>query len=348
VPEAVAPAATSEQDGLTLRRFEPGDEAGLVALFVDEFGARTRDEWQWALRDGPDGPADIRVLLDGDEIVGSLGHVPFGVWVGGRRLRLAFGCDLIVAPTHRGRGASRLLLEDFRRSEHGFDVNIATVNEASIHATGRYLGSTHLGVVPTWQRFHRRAATRGRAIGWAASAAERARGAAASWPAPRRPVVELERPGAEVDALAEDSRRFAHCIRIRDAAAARWRLGRPGGTTRMRAVPGAGDAIDGYALISTSGQGDERVGAIIDLLARDEHATRALVRDAWEQLVADGCSSVTCWYLDPRPWSERAMRRSGFRRTGGWNVACGTLSEAAGTEVARLDSWFLTRADTEL
>ena len=87
---------------------------------------------------------------------------------------------------------------------------------------------------------------------------------------------------------------------------------------------------------------------IADLLARDEETTRALLLDAWSALVGAGCHTVRCVYRDPRPWARRTMFRSGFIPRDGPLVACGPLSSAAGSEIVRSESWYVTYGDTDI
>jgi hypothetical protein len=127
-------------------------------------------------------------------------------------------------------------------------------------------------------------------------------------------------------------------------------LEQPGQEWRLRAAREAdggllGFAVSGARIHPVSGA---RQGVIADLLARDAEATRALLLDAWSALVRAGCHSVSCVYLDPRPWSRRAMFRSGFRPRPGPLVACGSLSSSVGGEVTRLESWYLTYGDTDI
>ncbi len=90
-------------------------------------------------------------------------------------------------------------------------------------------------------------------------------------------------------------------------------------------------------------------GFVADVLARDGVSLRALLLDAVEELTADGCLSVVCDYLDPRPWAARALYRSGFVPYGtGINIVCGSLSRRAGPSPERRDAWYLTRGDTDL
>jgi hypothetical protein len=91
-----------------------------------------------------------------------------------------------------------------------------------------------------------------------------------------------------------------------------------------------------------------RRGRIVDLLALDAEATRALVCDAFDRLVGLGCERVVFDYHDPRSWARRALLRSGFLPwRGDINLICGSLSARAGALPERMEAWYLTRGDTD-
>lgn len=338
---------------LQVRAYVPGDEEWLVATYSSIFRERSLAEWNWLFQRRPGGPAeiDIRVLESGGRPVGSMSHIGVPVWVEARRLRLAIGCDMMIHPDFRGRGGAERLVEAFRASGHGFDLNFGNVNASSRHVTQRYMGTAVLGRVPLWIRVRTRGTGRNVLFRSVASAGDRVCGTVLSWPRPALDVVDLESLGPAVDELASDSAGFAACLRVRDSDYLRWHwLEDPRTPWRIRAVWGDGGVLRGIAVSGARGEGRDREGVIGDLLARDAQALRALVADAWARLTEDGCHAVRCAYRDPRPWARIAMLRSGFRRAvaGGPRVACGPLSPRAGEVVSRLESWYLTTGDADL
>lgn len=336
-------------DGLQVRRYSPGDERELIAIFSSVFRERSMAEWDWLFRDGPDGPAEILVLTADDRVVGGITHVPVASFVEGRRVRAAIGCDLMILPQFRGLGGARLLVTEFVSSNRTFDLNFGVVNDRSGHLTGRYLGTSVLGRVPRWRRFKSRGRRRNVLLRNLASIVERIYGAVLSWPRPSLTTTDLSSFDAEVDRLADEVASFAPCVRVRDSAYLRWHwLQDPRHEWRVRAVRGKDGALRGVAVIGVTVEDGARVGVVADLIACDAAALRALMLDAWARLVEEDCNSVICTYLDPRPWSTTAMRRSGFRRCSGLPVACGPLSSAIGETVGRLDAWYLTYGDTDI
>ncbi len=333
--------------GLRVRPYIPGDEASLVEMYSAIFRERSLAEWRWLFQQGPEGPALIGILEHDGRPVGSIAHIPTSVWVDGRRLRLATGCDLMISPECRGRGGSQQLVETFLESDHGFDLNLGHVNDRSGHVFTQYAGTVQLKRARHWIRYQ----DRDERLPASLTRPLRVCGAVLSGHRPNLTVEDLGAPGNDVDDLARDSAGFARCIRVRDAAYIHWRWSeQPDADWRIRAVRDPRGTLRGFVVIGAVEESAGRRGVIADLLVRDYAAMRALITDAWSSLITEGCHSVTCTYHDPRWWTKRAMLRSGFIPSpkGGARMACGPLSVRAGDAVGRLESWYLTHGDTSI
>src|SRR5262245_17053707 len=200
-----------------------------TSIFPEHYQQHSLPNWRWCFRQGPEGPADIRVLESEDCVVGSIVHIPVAVWIEGRKRRLAIGCNLMIRPDFRGQGWSQQLVSAFLADEHGFDVNFGVVNAGSSHVMGRYAGTVTMGQIKNWIRFRSLGESRASPIRSVATAAARLYGGALSWPRPRVRVEDLALPCPDADDLARESVDFASCIRVRDSAYLRWHwLEQPG------------------------------------------------------------------------------------------------------------------------
>jgi hypothetical protein len=344
--EGVLQATDTE---LAVRTYRPGDEDAIQELYAAVFGRpRSLDEWRWRFLGSPSGPADMFLVEDADRVVGHLGQAPMPTWVDGRRLLLGQGGDTMVLPSHRGRGAMRMLVEA-SLADHPYDILLRFPSEMARPRFVRYGAGVEVGTLPLWVR--RNTLTRPvpaplRPLARGVLAAARF---AADLPRPGMRVEPLQELGPEVDALADGSKVFARCIRVRDATYLRWRwLEQPHTTWHIRGARGADERLRGFSVLGLEeGERGTLVGWINDLLAPDAVTLRALLVDAARELVERGAASVYCYYLDPRPWAKRVLVRSGFLRSGGHRFLARPSSSEAGDEVSRLDSWYLTRSDTE-
>jgi hypothetical protein len=341
------PAVASS--GLTVRAYRPGDEQGIQAAFEAVFERkRSLEEWRWRFQEPPAGPGIVHVLESEGAIVGHFAHVLMPTWVDGQRVLLGQGGDTMTLPECRGRGGMRSLVEA-ALSQPAYDLRMNFPSAMAEPLFVRYGAGRVVGMLPTWVRRHRLTHDLPAPARPFARAALAAGSFAADHPRPRQIVEPLVELGAEVDELAAASASFARCIRIRDAAYLRWRwLEQPDARWEIRAARTADGRLAGISVLGLEAAAHGRTGWINDLLAPDGPTLRALLVDGVRTLVAQGASSVHCQYLDPRPWARQVFLRSGFLPSGeGNSFICRTLSPVAGDAPDRVESWYLTRSDTE-
>jgi hypothetical protein len=339
----------TEIGALRVRTYEPGDEAAILQMFERVHGRpRSLDEWRWQFRAGPEGPALIYLLDHRGTAVGHQAAIPFAAWIDGRHARLALGCDTMILPEHRGQGGVGRLVQAFLAEPHGFDARLGFPTDRTADLVRRHGGGLLLGSLPKWVRLLTGPRELG-AGGRLATPIVKLHGRLASLPSPRLEVTALDDLGRGVDELASESRSFAPCIRIRDAAYLRWRWQeRPGAQWTILGVHRERE-LSGLAVIGVQDSPIGPRGRVVDVLARDSQSLRALLCEAVRRLAAAGCERVVCEYKDPRPWARRAFLRAGFVPLGGDLTIVGrALSERAGQVPESLGAWYLTRGDTDL
>ena len=334
---------------LAARAYEPGDEAAILEIFDRVHGRpRSIEEWRWQFRQAPAGPALVHLLIHDGAPVGHLAHMGFDMWLDGRRVNLALGCDTMILPEYRGQGGVGRLVQSFLAVSRGYDVRLGFPTDRTVTLMSRHGGGSLLGSLPKWVRLLTGPRELG-AGGRLATPVVKLHGRLVSLPSPRLAVTALEDLGRGVDELAFDSRSFAPCIRIRDAAYLRWRwLERPGAQWTILGVQRERE-LHGFTVIGVQDSPSGRRGRVVDVLARDSQSLRALLCESVRRLAAAGCERVVCEYKDPRPWARRAFLRAGFvPLRGDLKVVGRALSEQAGRVPERLDAWYLTRGDTDL
>jgi hypothetical protein len=335
-----------------LRDFLPGDEAAIQRLFLKVFERRRSDAtWAWRFRNAPSGPALIHVLERHGEIVGHIAHVGFPTHAhGGGPIALAHGGDTMVDPGLQGGGLMRGLVEAFLVSDHRFDARMNFPTDKAARLMERYGGGRYLGRIPQWVRAARpavaasRAGTAMKPVAWLGTAAGRLVSSA-----PSSAVVETaDRTTSEYDDLARASAAFAPFIRVRDARYVTWRWLEEPDTAWTLIEARSVSQLRGWAVIGVDAA-EPGLGRIVDLLAADAGTTRALLVEGARRLEARGADRVTVDLNDPRPWAARACLLAGFVRFGtGVNVVSKALSPAVDASIERLDSWYLTRGDSDL
>jgi Acetyltransferase (GNAT) domain len=319
---------------LRVRSYRPGDEHAIAELFRSCFGRdRPLAEWRWRFVDGP-AAAQLIVLCDGDRIVGSLSRSGFATFVDTKRALCLQSGDAMVHPEYRGCDGLALMMETAR--SRSFDLSLYAPTEVSARVARRkYSSRFESSPMPQWVRWR----------------PDLVRPLLAVLRPRRLRPQPLSDPGPEVDALAEASALFAPCIRVRDARYLRWRwLDQPGTDWRVWAVGDLAAGTGGIVAFGVDPRHDppER-GRIVDLLARDEPTTVALLVAAADELGRAGCKHVALDYHDPRRWSRRACYRAGFIRRGqGPLMRGGAMQEWTRPWGDHFESWYLTRGDTDL
>lgn len=134
----MATPATAPGDGnaYTIRRYEPGDEEGVVSLRETVWGQSLSAEWlRWKYAENPylDHVAMFVAETDG-EIVGTRPFVPFRMGLGDTTSLALLATDTMVHPDHRRRGLFTRMTEravdHYRRAEPAFVFNFP--NEKSL------------------------------------------------------------------------------------------------------------------------------------------------------------------------------------------------------------------------
>lgn len=126
-----------EAHALTVRRIDPEDRTGVIAVAVRALGwrgdERDRDFFAWKHEDNPFGPSPAWVAIEGGRIVGFRTFLCWQLARGAERLRMVRAVDTATDPDHQGKGIFRLLTE--RAVEEltaaGYDAVFNTPNSQS-------------------------------------------------------------------------------------------------------------------------------------------------------------------------------------------------------------------------
>lgn len=342
----------------TLRRYRPGDEVKICALFEHTFSAkRSLDWWRWQWQRLPSGESEIFVAEKDGEIVGHVGAFTVDAFFDGNRVRVAIGGDVMVAPTLQSSTVGFSMGEAMRDQfdEHGW-VSIGMGRKYPAAAL-RLFGVIQVGPVP---RFVRPLTAKGIEVGLGrrlslplrllGGAGARTLAAITRSIRPRLDIVKLDDP-VELDRLAEESATFARWIRVRDSAYVRWRwLEQPERSWQLLVARLPSNRLLGYVVFGVDEQLDEEtpVGRIVDVLAGDSRTTRALLTESCELLRRKGCGLVLFDCADPRPWARRACLLSGFIPYGEGPYFAWRPLPGSGIDGSKgFDDWYLTSGDCD-
>ena len=92
----------------------------------------------------------------------------------------------------------------------------------------------------------------------------------------------------------------------------------------------------------------ENQGRIVDLLAANDAAMRALVYEATRRLAHQRVDRILLELSDPRPWAAKVLRRLGYLPRGrGPVVVASPRAEWVPETVRQVPNWYMTLADTD-
>jgi hypothetical protein len=129
-------------DGITIRPYRPGDEAGVLAGHNRIFPARSMAHWLWKFRDNPTGQVHVMLAEHAtDGIVGAYVTLPAPFLIEGKPRIVGQCVDLWVLPEHRRAGP-----------RPGLFVNLALAHYEQWGGKGPTQNSFHHGwPIATWR-----------------------------------------------------------------------------------------------------------------------------------------------------------------------------------------------------
>jgi hypothetical protein len=350
-PDVGVRADATQTNEFVVRAARPEDEPTIERMFSECFGApRSRVQWRWRWFGAKGGHGEALVLENDGLPVGHWAGSTTDMWLERRRKRVMLGGEVMVLPQYRRRGGMGMLIGAARViADAHADVWIGFATDESTRVTGANGGGRIIGRVPTWIVWPKRVPRLPAPVGVFAARL------LAAW----RTIVFGVLPcaavdvfgavsSAEVDELAAQAAAYSACMRIRDSAYLRWRwLERPEGHVTVFSSRTKAGRLSGYAVIGVEHDG-RRIGRVLDLLASDKASLRGLLRRSLSDLTAEGCEVITFDYLDPRPWPRSVLRLAGFACRPGKTMTVLCTSSDAGLAPGLLESWYLTRGDTDV
>ena len=328
-----------------LRRYQPGDEAGILSLFRTVFGKeRSPAYWQWQFRDNPAGQQILLAVTDGGEIVGQCAGIPVSVAIGNRTYAFSQMVDQMVHPRFR-KGLKRpglqlALFLDFFREFIG---------------PGR--GDMVYGFpIPEYERLIARLARTlvlQPVTGLVRELSEGSEGSVAKTSHWRYRISRVDRFDRSVDRLWERCRPNLPLAVIRDARYLNWRYADcPDGcytlllvTDRWTGAP-EGLAVLRQGLLEAP---DAPLTLLMDWLVPAESSTlaRALLAQCHSVAVAAGRPRVRAWF--PEYAREyRLLEQLGYcREPTMYNLTANFFNDEITVEWAR-SHWYYTMGDSDI
>ena len=290
---------------ITIRSYQPGDEAQILAAFDEVFSAvdpsfeaRPPELWRWRFARNPAGQRISLALDDEGRVLAQYAGAPQLARLAGERSTFTQGIDSFARSEVRSLGRRGLFV---RTGEH-FATNFGgRLGEGDPWMWGfpvrsaRRIGERYLGYEPLREQL-------ALVLDGAPMDAEESPGE----------VREIDDPGPEFDAFFETQASRFGALAERDARALRWRyIDHPVHAYRLAQYRDAGGTLRGFAVFAIRDFDGCRVGLLCDWLVEPE-ACAPLVN--WAASLADRAGGLALVAILP-PWCEEfdQLQDLGFR-----------------------------------
>jgi hypothetical protein len=322
----------TNQNILTYRDYQPGDEVSILALFRQVFHREMSPSfWRWRYRDDPFGQSVIRMAFDGDRLVGHFAAIPMKVAVTGEIYTDIFPMTAMTHPDYGGRGIFTSLMDQTYRScaQKGASLVYGFCNQNSLGPSVRY-GYRNVIKTVLWQKKLNANSITG-------------------------PPIDKVEPVSifddRIDALWETVKNDYPVINIRNKEFLNWRYIRAPHTEYSCFVYADGGAVAGYIVLKVYTEPGLIKAHIVDLLSvRDEFVVRALIGKAYRYFSEKGIYDLSCWMMGS-PFYRGIFEAEGFFAgpdATNFGVKRLDLKNALLSDVEDTSLWYATMGDSDV
>jgi GNAT superfamily N-acetyltransferase len=275
-----------------------GDEHQMLLLYEQVSGVKmTLDFWKWKYERAPFGKSIIRLMFDGDALIGHVSAIPIDLQVRTTTLRAAFGLDLMIHPDYKGQGLYIPLIagaeDQCRRNrlqlEYGFP------NGRSYLLMTRRFGWKDIARISILYK-----KLQGESSGLLLS-----KGA--------YEICQIEEFGDDVDLLWYKAKGEYNTIVPRTKEFLNWRyVERPGVNYTKYVSRESNGQLTGYIILKIFSDGTKMRGHIIDIFSlNDKEIMRGLIKRSLDYFVENGIKNISCWMQDNYHYDD-VLKEEGF------------------------------------
>lgn len=310
-----------------IRPWQPGDETAILALFEQSYG-RTLPKafWDWRFKTHPAGGPLITLAWDNDRLIAhyAASHAP--LLIDGESVPAALSMTTMTHPDYRGQGLVEVLGD-------ALYSDLSAQGSAGIWGFPNPMFHTTLQKKLGWDSICDVAT-----LSLSVQAARVGKQAQAT-PAQIVPAIDA-RFGSLAHRIAAPG--TIQSLRTQDVLA--WRIDQNPTNTYTRFVVGTSEAIDGYAIVKTYGDG---ALDIVDLCAVDHETVTALLVGIVDHAKQTDKTQLNTWSLNA-DMARFALERFGFAATAPVTYMGGRSFQGRLGDSADVRRWRLAMLDSDL
>ena len=342
----------------TIRKYQEGDEEQILQLRgIALSGSRNKEWWQWMFRDGPTGPAIIRLAVVKDRIIAQMASIWVMIKIGDKATRGTHGVDLMVHPDYRRQGVFTALGIKGREDplDQSRSVTYGTPNDQSRPGFVNRLDALPICEVPLLVKV----------IDWGAVLKRRYKipaltakilGTIGEGITNRKPFLKAAGTTLEevfsfderIDRFWEKVSRIKNIMIVKDMKYLNWRyFAKPGHEYRVLLAKKQ-DEIAGYIVLKLQ-KGASSVGYIIDMLTLpgEDSVAELLIATTIRHFKEAGIAKASCWMLEQTPYYG-TLRKLGFIRRRGRTLCVRIVEPSIQKEfVTNPANWYYVMGDDD-
>ena len=315
------------------RDYEKGDEHKILSLFADVFKREmSLAFWKWRFIKNPFGKGIIKVLFDGDRLIGHYAVIPMNLQVKGELVKAVFSMTTMTHPDYGGQGIFIYLAEDTYKLCHqrGYHFVYGFPNKNSYYGFTYKLGWRDFGTMTALKKkLQSRASTTSIA----------------------KATKQIEYFDDTINSLWDKVKQDYTIITPRTEKFMNWRFGENPDTdyTKCIVFDNNGDIL-GYVVLKVYAKGDVIKGHIVDMLSMpDREVVKSLLEYSYRYFLERGIYDISCWMPENYFYSD-ILQEEGFVRKETetyFGVRVFSEGNALAKSAEQISDWFITMADSD-
>lgn len=316
------------------RDYVRGDEQQILSLFADVFQQElSLAFWKWRFIENPFGKEIIKVLFDGDKLIGHYAVIPMNVEVQGRLLKAAFSMTTMTHPDYSSQGIFTYLAEETYKQcrQGGCHFVYGFPNKNSYYGFTHKIGWHGLGKMTILEKkLQNRAPTTSMA----------------------KTIKQMKYFDDTINSLWAKVKQDYTIIVPRTEEFMNWRfVENPYINYPKCIVLDENSDTSGYIILKVYAKGDAIKGHIVDMLSiPDREVVKSLLEYSYHYFWERGIQDISCWIPGSSFYSS-ILQGDGFvRRETETYFGVRVFSEdnLLVKGVQQLSNWFITMADSDV
>ncbi|MFC1900291.1 GNAT family N-acetyltransferase [Chloroflexota bacterium] len=317
------------------RDYQIGDEHQILNLYKEvNQKEMTLAHWTWKFAENPFGKAIIKLLFDGNKLIGHYAVLPMDVQVQGKPVKAALSVNTMTHPDYRGHGIFPFLgqetyqtcMDNGIRFIYGFPNNniyqprinkLEWIGFGKMTSLEKELEPGNMGAIE-----------------------------------PESQICPIDSFDERVNSLWNKTRSGYSISVIRTTEFLNWRFtAHPVVNYPKYVYADDNNNVLGYMALKTFIDEDEIKGHIVDMLCIDEeYIFRHLISYACNYFIENGITNLSCWAPEGSFYS-RVLEKEDFFRTE-FNVYFGIrtldMEDESISDIKQMTNWHLTMGDIDV